>query len=52
VRQAVALERASEMQVKGDSAGFARWRQIHDLICEFKRTRRQAEGQTESRAKF
>jgi hypothetical protein len=40
--QAVALERASEMQVKGDSAGFARWWQVHDLICEFKRTGRQA----------
>ncbi len=37
--QAVALERASEMQIKGDTAEFARWRQIHDLICELKRGR-------------
>jgi ferredoxin-NADP reductase len=42
--QAVALERASEMQVKGDTAEFARWRQIRDLICEFHRTRREAQA--------
>ena len=40
--QAIALERASEMQVKGDTAEFARWRQVHDLICELNRTRREA----------
>ena len=40
--QAAAVERASEMQLKGDTAEFARWRQIHDLICELNRTRRQA----------
>ena len=42
--QAVALERAHEMQIKGDTAEFARWRQIHDLICELKRNRYSSHG--------
>jgi hypothetical protein len=38
--QAVATERASERQVAGDPAGFEKWRQIHDLIWELRRTER------------
>ena len=36
--QAVALERASEMQAKGDTAEFDRWQSIHAAICELRRT--------------
>ena len=50
--QAVALERASEMQVKGDTAEFTRWRQIHDLICELKRTRRRAGAHEQTPSHF
>jgi len=50
--QAVALERASEMQVKGDTAEFARWRQIHDLIWELKRTRRESHTKQRQRAAY
>jgi hypothetical protein len=50
--QAVALERASEMQVKGDTAEFARWRQIHDLIWELKRTRRESHTEQRQRAAY
>lgn len=42
--QAVANERAAEMQNAGDTAGFDRWRQIHDLIWEFRRTEREHGG--------
>jgi hypothetical protein len=40
--QAVANERATERQVAGDPAGFEKWRQIHDLIWELRRTERKA----------
>jgi hypothetical protein len=50
--QAIALERASEMRLKGDTAEFARWRQVHDLICELKRTQRQAGFEHEVGAGF
>ena len=36
--QAVALERAAEMQTKGDTAEFDRWQSIHAAICELRRT--------------
>jgi len=38
--QAVANELAAEMQAAGDAAGLDKWRQIHDLIWELRRTER------------
>jgi hypothetical protein len=38
--QAVANRRAAEMQSAGDAAGFDKWRQVHDLIWELRRTER------------
>jgi len=40
---AVARERTTEMQAKGDTAEFAKWQQIDALIAELKRTERRAE---------
>lgn len=42
--QAVANERAAEMQNAGDAAGVDKWRQIHDLIAELRRTERAHSG--------
>ncbi len=39
--QAVAQERASEAQLAGDAAAADRWRQVHDMVCELKRTARE-----------
>jgi len=39
--QAVANERAAEMQSAGDAAGFDKWREVHDLIWELRRTERE-----------
>ena len=39
--QAVANERAAELQNAGDTAGFDKWRQVHDLIWELRRTERE-----------
>ena len=36
--QAVAAERASEMQIAGQTAEFARWRSIGEVIAELRRT--------------
>lgn len=45
--QALALERASEMRLRGDTAGHAKWQSIHGLICERKRTGRRPEEEPE-----
>lgn len=42
--QAVAGERAAELQNAGDAAGFDKWRQVQDLIWELRRTERQQPG--------
>lgn len=39
--QAVASERAAELQNAGDTAGLDKWRQVQDLISELRRTERQ-----------
>ena len=39
--QAVASERAAELQNAGDAAGFDKWRLIQDLISELRRSDRQ-----------
>jgi hypothetical protein len=39
--QAVANERAAELQNAGDAAGSDKWRQVHDLIWELRRTERE-----------
>lgn len=39
--QAVASERAAELQNAGDTAGFDKWRQVQDLISELRRSERQ-----------
>ena len=39
--QAVAGERAAELQNAGDTAGFDKWRQVQDLVSELRRTERQ-----------
>lgn len=39
--QAVANQRTAELQTAGDAAGVDKWRQIHDLIWELRRTERQ-----------
>ncbi len=38
--QAVANERAAELQNAGDAAGSDKWRQIHDMVAELRRTER------------
>lgn len=40
--QAVAEERAAEARQRGDNAAMDDWRQIHDMVCELKRTARAA----------
>jgi len=40
--QAIAQERATEMQAKGDTAEFDRWQQVNRVISELKRTERQS----------
>jgi hypothetical protein len=36
--QAVAQERAAELRLQGDTAGYDFWLQTHAAICELRRT--------------
>lgn len=36
--QAVAQERAAELRLQGDTAGYDYWQQVHAAICELRRT--------------